>query len=74
MLRRTRATNLYQNGVELELISRILGHSSTDMTRIYAIPSIEMMRSAMEKDSLSNFEEAIWPDSEDEIARYFGLR
>ena len=27
MVRRTRATNLYQDGTELELISRILGHS-----------------------------------------------
>ena len=44
MVRRTRATNLYQDGTELELISRILGHSSTETTRIYAIPSVEMMR------------------------------
>ena len=29
MFRRTRATNLYQNDIELELVSRILGHSST---------------------------------------------
>lgn len=35
MVRRTRATNLYQDGTELELISRILGHSSTETTRIY---------------------------------------
>jgi Site-specific recombinase XerD len=35
MVRRTRATNLYQNGVEIELVSRILGHSSTETTRIY---------------------------------------
>ena len=27
MVRRTRATNLYQDGIELELISRILGHT-----------------------------------------------
>jgi site-specific recombinase XerD len=37
MFRRTRATNLYQNGVELELVSRILGHSSTETTKIYLI-------------------------------------
>lgn len=36
MFRRTRATDLYQNGVELELISRILGHSSTETTKEYA--------------------------------------
>jgi len=74
MIRRTRATNLYQNGVELELLSRILGHSSTETTRIYAIPSIEMMRNAMEKDGLSTPEEAMWPDDDDELARLCGLR
>lgn len=47
MLRRTRATGLYQDGVELELVSRILGHSSTQTTRIYATPSMKMMQEAM---------------------------
>ena len=75
MLRRTRATNLYQNGVEIELVSRILGHSTTETTRIhYAVPSIEMMRAAMEKDDYTTPEEAIWSDDEDEIARLCGLR
>jgi len=74
IFRRTRATNLYQNGVELELVSRILGHSSTETTRIYAIPSIEMMREAMENGSLSTPEDALWPDDEDEMARLCGLR
>ena len=27
MLRRTRVSGLYQNGVEIELVSRILGHA-----------------------------------------------
>ena len=49
MFRRTRATNLYQDGVELELVSRYLGHASTVTTRIYAQPSIEMLRDLMEK-------------------------
>lgn len=44
MFRRTRATDLYQNGVELELVSRILGHSSTETTKVYAKPSIKMLR------------------------------
>ena len=47
MFRRTRATGLYRDGVELEMISRILGHSSTETTKKYAIPSVEMMRKAM---------------------------
>lgn len=49
MFRRTRATNLYQDGVELELVSRYLGHASTVTTRIYVQPSIEMLRDLMEK-------------------------
>lgn len=74
MVRRTRATNMYQDGAELELISRILGHSSTETTRIYAVPSIEMMRTAMEKGNLSTDEKQAWPDDEAEMARLCGLR
>ena len=74
MLRRTRATNLFQDGTELELVSRILGHSSTETTRIYAVPSIEMMRKAMETGSLSTDEKPLWPDNEEEMARICGLR
>lgn len=74
MIRRTRATNLYQDGTELELISRILGHSSTETTRIYAIPSVEMMRKAMETGKLLTNEVPQWPDDEAEMARLCGLR
>ena len=75
MFRRTRAYNLYQDGVELELVSRILGHSSTQTTRIYATPSVEMMRKAMEhSDSSIPNESPLWPDDEAEIARLCGIR
>ena len=74
MFRRTRSTNLYQDGVELELISRILGHSSTETTRIYAVPSMEMMRKAMESGTMAVNEEQQWPDNDDEIAKMCGLR
>lgn len=75
MLRRTRATNLYQNGVELELVARILGHASTETTWIYATPSLEMMRDAMGKTVNGIPEEtAQWLDDEEEIARLCGLR
>lgn len=77
MFRRTRATNLYQNGVELALISRILGHSSIETTRIYATPSMEMLRAAIE--SVEILEQAkekpLWKNcSEEEIAKLCGLR
>lgn len=74
MFRRTRATNLYQDGTELELVSRILGHSSTETTRIYAIPSIEMMRKAMDDGKLATDEHPQWHDDEAELARLCGLR
>lgn len=74
MLRRTRATNLYQCNVELELVSRILGHSSTQTTRIYAKPSLQMIQEAMEKSGMTTQEEPIWPEDESELARLFGLR
>ncbi|MGV8147131.1 MAG: tyrosine-type recombinase/integrase [Alkaliphilus sp.] len=75
IFRRTRATNLYQNGVELELISRILGHESTQTTRMYAMPSIEMLRDALGSNTTGIPEEsANWLDDEDELARLCGLR
>lgn len=75
MFRRTRATNLYQSDIELELVSRILGHASTQTTRIYAKPSLEMIKSAMDKSNPElNFEQPLWPDDEDDFARICGLR
>ncbi len=76
MLRRTRATNLYQNGVELALISRILGHAFLETTRIYAKPSLDMMREAMDsvEAPLAKDEKPLWVGSEEEMAKLCGLR
>lgn len=75
MFRRTRTTNLYQSDVELELVSRILGHASTQTTRIYAKPSLEMIKSAMNRGNPElNAEQPLWPDDEAEMARICGLR
>lgn len=75
MFRRTRATNLYQSNVELELVSRMLGHASTQTTRIYAKPSLEMMKEAMDKSNpLLNDEVPMWQENEEEFARFCGLR
>lgn len=72
--RRTRATNLYQDGIELELVSRILGHASTETTRIYEVLSVEMMRKAMETGMLATDEEPDWTDDEAELARLCVVR
>lgn len=75
MFRRTRATNLYQSNVELELVSRILGHASTQTTRVYAKPSLEMIKTAMDNSIICPEPEApLWPDDEEELAKLFGLR
>ena len=49
MLRRSRASGLYRDGVPLEMISAILGHSNSETTKIYAIPSVEQLREALQK-------------------------
>jgi integrase/recombinase XerD len=77
MFRRTRATDLYQHGVELALISRILGHSSIETTKIYATPSMEMLRKAIE--SVATPEQAqekpLWEKCrEEDMAKLCGLR
>lgn len=77
MFRRTRATDLYQNGVELELVSRILGHSSTETTKVYAKPSIEMLRKAIEsvETPAQSSEQPLWTScNEEEMAKLCGLR
>jgi len=76
MLRRTRATNLYQNGVELALVSRILGHAFLDSTRVYAKPSLAMMREAMNsvEASQTRDEKPLWLGSEEDMAKMCGLR
>ena len=74
--RRTRATNLYQNGVELALIPRMLGHAFLDTTRVYAKPSLAMMRKAMDYADVpqTRDEKPLWIGSEEEMAKLCGLR
>ena len=61
MFRRTRATNLYQDGVALELVSAILGHTHLETTKIYAKPSNQQMRHAMESvQTPISDEEPLW--------------
>ena len=76
MLRRTRATNLYQDGVDLELISKLLGHRKTETTKIYAQPSLKQMRTAIESVETpeQRSELPLWEGNEDKMARSFGLR
>jgi site-specific recombinase XerD len=77
MFRRTRATHLYQDGVALPLVSRILGHAQLDTTsNIYAKPSIKMMRDALNSGTQNEncAEKPLWIGSEDDLAKKSGLR
>lgn len=78
MLRRTRGTGLYRDGVPIEAIAVAMGHSSTQTTKDhYAFPSLEQKKAVMEQGNglvISRQEEKAWPDDENEIARICGLR
>jgi site-specific recombinase XerD len=75
MFRRSRATHMYQDGVPISLISKILGHVKERTTRIYAKPSLKMMQDAIAKTTHPSVkdEKELWVD-EEEVARMCGLR
>ena len=74
MLRRSRASGLYRDGVPIEMIAAILGHSSTETTKIYAIPSVEQLRDAIEKGQPDiEKEDPVWKGKETKMREMFGL-
>lgn len=78
MLRRTRASGWYRDGVPIETIAVILGHSDAKTTRkSYASPSVEMLRKQMSSGTdvePETFEEKpLWKNDE-ELARLCGIR
>ncbi|MCL2796856.1 MAG: site-specific integrase [Firmicutes bacterium] len=54
MFRHSRAMHLYQNGMDLILISQWLGHAQLETTLIYAYADTEMKRDAIEKATKSD--------------------
>lgn len=76
IFRRARATGLYRDGVDLSIVSRFLGHAQLETTRIYATPSVEMMREIIEKSSVNPAAEPpLWNvDTDEAMARLCGLR
>ena len=74
-VRRSRATTLYRDGVPLEQVSALLGHSQIETTRShYASPSPEQMKAAVEKGSqMEPEQQPEWLGHTDEIKRLFGL-
>lgn len=75
MLRRTRGTTLYRDGVPLEQISALLGHSQIETTRLhYASPSPEQMRTAVNRAVGNEPETKEWINHIDEMKARFGLK
>ena len=76
MSRRTRATQLHQNGVSLSLVSRLLGHATIETTRSYAKPSLKMLREAIESVETPGEKAVtpIWEADEAMMAKLCGLR
>lgn len=74
-LRRTRGTLLYRDGVSLEEISRMLGHSGMQTTRDhYTSPSVEQLRKIAQKRTEAIPDEVpLWPDSEEELDAILGF-
>jgi site-specific recombinase XerD len=76
MFRRTRATQLYRNGVDLPLVSRLLGHARLETTQIYASPSLKMLRDAISsvETTEQKTERPIWEGNENMLIKLSGLR
>ena len=78
LLRRTRASGWYRDGVPIETIAVILGHSDAKTTRkSYASPSVEMLKKQMslgtEAEPETCEEKPLWKDDA-ELARLCGIR
>lgn len=75
LVRRTRATGLYRDGVPLEMVSMLLGHSNSETTKLYASASVDQLRDAMKKGQENEPSEApLWEGHEEELKKRFGLR
>ena len=81
LLRHSRAMHLYQQGMDLTLVSQWLGHASVQTTLIYAHADTEQKRSAIEKataahDLLRNIPITAPIDTNDEnvLKRLYGLK
>ena len=74
-VRRSRATSLYRDGVPIEQVSALLGHSQIETTRThYASPSPEQMKAAVEKGSAKEpAQQPEWIDHTNDIKKKFGL-
>jgi len=76
MFRAYRATQLYQDNVPLDIVSRLLGHAQLETTRIYAKPSQKMLQDAINsiEPPLKYNKTKLWEGNEERLARLCGVR
>lgn len=81
MIRHSRAMHLYQNGMDLTLVSEWLGHANLETTQIYAHADTEHKRTAIAKATPENSplfsklnSERLTISDEDTLKRLTGLR
>ncbi len=78
VLRHTRAMHWYLNGMQIEIVSMLLGHASLETTQIYARADLKMKAEAIAAASPGpllpgDHEKSFW-DDEERLRRLCGLR